>query len=79
MIAGQCMAQLRGPGPEESQQLRLWLKGPAYFGADVSLRAAETGQDCVFALMVQGEERLAFLGHWCSGRIEEGTLGRDRA
>jgi hypothetical protein len=65
MIAGQCMAQLRGPVPEEPQQLRLWLKGPAYFGADVSLRAAETGQDCVFALTVQGDERPALLGHWC--------------
>jgi hypothetical protein len=33
MIAGQCMAHLRGPAPDEPQQLKLWLKGPAHFGA----------------------------------------------
>jgi hypothetical protein len=72
LIAGQCMAQLRGPDPDDPQQLKLWLKGPAYLGAGVSLRAAETGESCVFALFVQGDERPALLGHWCSARTVEG-------
>lgn len=76
MIAGQCMAQLRGPALEEPQQLKLWLKGPAYFGAEVSLRAAEAGKDCVFALMVQGDARPAILGHWCSAHGLKGLSGQ---
>jgi hypothetical protein len=68
MMAGQCMAHLHGPGPDEPQQLKLWLKGPTYFGADVLLRAAAIGENCVFALLVQGDERPAILGHWGSAR-----------
>ena len=71
MIAGQCMAHLRGPVPDEPQQLKLWLKGPAYFGAHVLLRAATVGENCVFALLVQGDERPAILGHWASARTVE--------
>lgn len=64
MIAGQCMAHLHGPDPEQPQQLKLWLRGPAYFDTDVSLRAATVQNDCVFALMLRGEDRAAIVGRW---------------
>lgn len=64
LIVGQCMAHLRGPGPEQPQQLKLWLRGPAYFEADASLRAATVENDCVFALMLAGDKRAAILGQW---------------
>jgi hypothetical protein len=80
LIVGQCMAQLRGPARDEPQQLKLWLKGPAYFGAVVSLRAYEIGESCAFALMVQGDERPALLGHWSSAGTAQGLFSeRDRA
>jgi hypothetical protein len=72
MIAGQCMAHVQGPHPEQPQQLKLWLRGPAYFEADVSLRAGTVEGDCAFALMLRGEERAAMLGRWGPARISAG-------
>lgn len=74
LVAGQCMAHLRGPDAEQPQQLKLWLRGPAYFDADVSLRAATAGDDCVFALVLRGEERAAILGRWGPALASEGLF-----
>ena len=64
LVAGQCLANLQGPSPERPQRLDLWLKGPAYFGSDVSLRAAPMENATVFALMVRGDVRPAIVGRW---------------
>jgi hypothetical protein len=64
MIAGQCMSRLPAPDPARPQRLDLWLKGPVYFDADVSLRAATVEKDTVFALTLRGDERPVVLGRW---------------
>jgi hypothetical protein len=74
LIVGQCMAHLRGLSSEGPHQLRVWLRGPVYFGAEVSLRAENTKEDCAFALMVQGEERPAILGRWGPAPVSGGLI-----
>lgn len=64
IVAGQCMARLCLPAPELPQRLELWLKGPAYFNADVTLLARKMDMVTEFALIVAGDERPAILGRW---------------
>jgi hypothetical protein len=66
MIAGQCLARLPEPGREGPQRLDLWIRGPAYFDADVTLCAAPRGTATEFALMVEGDERPAMLARWAA-------------
>lgn len=64
IVAGQCMARLCSLDPELPQRLELWLKGPVYFNADVTLFARNREVVTEFALIVAGEERPAILGRW---------------
>lgn len=62
-VLGQCLARMpeSGPGPLE---LDLWIKGPVFFGRDVTMRqqpsAAPGGRD--FGLWLEGESRPALVG-----------------
>ena len=64
-IAAQCLAHLPSLG-EVPQQLDLWIKGPVFYGCDVTqrhaMRATCDGHD--FALCVADDERPALVGSW---------------
>lgn len=62
-VAGMCMARLRGPDCE-AQSLRLWIKGPVFYGANVNLRAMSGAGGVSFGLSLEGDERFALLGQW---------------
>jgi len=47
-----------------ASRLDAWLKGPLYYGTEVSLRATPDANGIVFALFGEGEERPAILGRW---------------
>ena len=69
-IVGQCLARLtastlpcaatRSP----TQRLDLWLKGPVYYEAELTLRAYAHDDSCRFFLFVAGDERPAITGCW---------------
>ena len=61
---GLCMAHLAGREDWEGQRLDAWLKGPVYYGSAVTLRAAISESDSVFALLADGDERPCIVGHW---------------
>jgi len=65
-VAGMCLARLRGP-ESEAQSLRLWIKGPLFYGARVALNAATIDQGVEFGLTLDGDQRLALLGQWRAG------------
>jgi hypothetical protein len=62
-VLGQCLARLPEPGPPPLE-LDLWIKGPVFFGRDVTMRhrpaAAARGRE--FGLWLQGELRPALVG-----------------
>lgn len=58
--AGLCMARLRAPA-SVAQQLRLWIKGPMFYGAKVRMHRA--GAAC-FGLSVGDDPRMALVGEW---------------
>jgi len=59
-VLGQCLARLPRRDGAMPVTLDAWLKGPVYYGANVSLRAGSDGS--AFALLVEGDERPAILG-----------------
>jgi acyl dehydratase len=61
---GLCMAHLTGREDPEGQRLDAWLKGPVYYGSAVTLRAAVSECDSVFALLADGDERPRIVGRW---------------
>jgi len=61
---GLCMARLAGREDPERQRLDAWLKGPVYYGSAVTMRAAISESDCVFALLVDEDERPRIVGRW---------------
>jgi len=58
------MAHLTGREDPEGQCLDAWLKAPVYYGSAVTLRAAVSGSDSVFALLADEDERLRIVGRW---------------
>jgi hypothetical protein len=62
-VVGMCMARLRGP-ESEAQSLQLWIRGPLFYGANVSLRAATDTGGVSFGLSLDGDDRFALLGQW---------------
>jgi len=62
-VAGMCLARLRGP-TSAAQTLRLWIKGPVFYGAEVVLNAAAIDQGVQFGLSLDGDQRVALLGQW---------------
>jgi hypothetical protein len=61
--AGLSMARLQGPTSPE-QTLRLWIKGPLFYGAHVVLRSAELDDGIRFGLALEGDDRIALAGLW---------------
>ena len=54
----------------KAQRLDAWLKGPVYYGSDLTLRVAETRDAVTFALQVDGDERPAIVGRLLAGSIQ---------
>ena len=59
---GLCMAHLAGRRDPERQRLDAWLKGPVYYDSAVTLRAAVSESDSVFALLADEDERRLVAG-----------------
>ena len=66
-VLGQCLACLSQRASAMPLQLDTWLKGPVYYGADITLRAEESPDATTFALQVDGDERSAIIGRYASG------------
>ena len=66
-VLGQCMARLPSLGNGQPQRLDAWLKGPVYYGSDVSLRGSLVEGGATFALFADGDARPAIVGRWRSG------------
>lgn len=62
-VLGACLARLPALDPARPQRLDAWLKGPVYYGAQVTLRASSGDGQSVFALNMQDESRPAIVGH----------------
>lgn len=62
-VLGQCLAHLPDPG-SAPLGLDLWIKGPVFFGRDVTMRhrSAATPAGRVFGLALDGESRPALVG-----------------
>lgn len=61
-VLGQCVARLPALDPAQPQRLDAWLKGPVYYGAQVSLRAGPEKDGTAFALYMNDEARPAIIG-----------------
>jgi hypothetical protein len=61
-VVGHCLARLPAVA-DGAQGLDVWLKGPVYEGADVSLTAREAPGETAFFLFA-GERRPAIVGRW---------------
>ena len=61
-VLGQCLARL--PQAEAALPLRLdaWIKGPVFYGAEVTMGIAQETDGTVFALNVEGDQRPAIIG-----------------
>ncbi len=77
-VTAQCLAHVPSPGPAP-QQLDLWIKGPVFFGSEVTLRqsprADGVGND--FALWVAGDARPALLGTWQRKIDSDGSMDEE--
>lgn len=62
-ILGQCLARLHDPGPAPLE-LDLWIKGPVFFGRNVTMRHHSLPAPGVrgFGLWLEGETRPALVG-----------------
>jgi hypothetical protein len=65
-VAGMCLARVRGP-ESEAQTLKLWIKGPLFYGARVVLNGSTIPQGVEFGLSLDGDQRAALLGQWRAG------------
>lgn len=60
-VLGQCLARLPQPdGPP--LRLDAWIKGPVFYGAEVTMGIAQETDATVFALIVEGDQRPAIIG-----------------
>lgn len=62
-VAGICMAKLHQP-QTDAQTLRLWIKGPVYYGVNAILNADAPNDGVRFGLSLEGDSRVAIVGHW---------------
>lgn len=60
---GHCLAHL-GAVRHAALTLEIWIKGPVFYGANVSLRAETQTDQGKFALHVDGDERPAIVGRY---------------
>ncbi|MFI5400782.1 MAG: hypothetical protein ACHQZQ_07015 [SAR324 cluster bacterium] len=70
VMLGQALAHLPQPDRSGAWRLDAWLKGPLYYGTEVSLRASPERDGTVFALFAEGEQRPAILGRWSACAAE---------
>ena len=61
-VLGQCLAKLPQPAPALPLRLDAWLKGPVFYGAEVTMGIAQETDGTVFALNVEGDQRPAIIG-----------------
>ena len=61
-VIGQCLARLPRPMAALPLQLEVWVKGPVYYGAAVSLRVSNAPEALVFALHLEQDTRPAIVG-----------------
>ena len=69
---GQCLAHL-GAARHAAMTLETWIKGPVFYGADLSLRAETQPDRGCFELHVAGDERPAIVARYQvldSGKVE---------
>jgi hypothetical protein len=64
-VTAQCLAHLQGPDTD-AQQLDVWIKGQAFYGAEVALLQSRQAADggVHFALYVADDARPALIGSW---------------
>lgn len=74
-LVGRCLARLPEP-VSSAQRLDLWLKGPVYYGSEVSLASRSEEVGVAFSLAVQGSGRPALLGRRYD--VEPGSRLLDR-
>jgi len=65
-VANLCLARLQRPASEK-QTLRLWIKGPLFYGAEVVLKATAGPGKVEFGLSLEGDSRPALSGCWQDG------------
>lgn len=65
-VAGMCLARLPRPA-SDAQTLDLWIKGPVFYGASVTLSSAAVGGDTLFGLALDRDPRTALVGRWGGG------------
>lgn len=61
-VLAQALAHLPTPGPAGALRLDAWLRGPVYYGSEVSLRATRAADGASFGLFAEGEPRPAIVG-----------------
>ncbi len=61
--AALCLRQIDAP-ENPVQLLDLWIKGPVYYDAQVTLAALPTLEGCNFGLRLAGDPRFALSGAW---------------
>lgn len=77
LVLAHCLSHLTRPAGAV-QRLDAWLKGPVFYGRDVSLRARTTAEGTAFALDMEGEPRPCVVGRW-SGATSPASRSRARA
>jgi hypothetical protein len=70
--AGQCLGRLAEPRAE-AQTLDLWIKGPVFYGAEVTLSAIQTADETRFGLSLAGDDRAAIAGIWRNASAAPGA------
>ena len=73
-VLGHCLARLPQADGEGAVGLDTWLKGPVFYGAEVTLRHAQDDGGAVFALHVEGDVRPAIVGRLS---CQPATTGHD--
>lgn len=77
LVLAHCLSHLSRPAGAV-QRLDAWLKGPVFYGRDVSLRARTTAGGTAFALHMEAEPRPCVVGRW-SGATSPASRSRARA
>jgi len=79
-VLGHCLARLprlEGEVGLDAVALDAWLKGPVFYGAEVTLHHAQDADGTVFALHVEGDARPAIVGRLNRQRITTGHVLRE--
>lgn len=66
LVLGQCMARIPSPDADRPQRFDAWLKGPVFYGDELTLHGAPAPHDTTFALTSGDDNRPAMIGRWQS-------------